>query len=117
MAKVLLIDAQPHILDLLRGKFEQEGFEVLTADRGEEGVAAALAHRPDLIVLDERLQDATGRPLADRLRDEVPLRDVPLILLTPRTSTGHGTGNGSVDSVLQLPFRPSQLVALARETI
>lgn len=117
MAKVLLIDAQTHILELLRSKFEREGFEVLAAESGEAGLRVALAEGPDLIVLDERLTDAHGRAVADRLRDEVPLRDVPLILLSSRHSTGHGAANGSVDSVVQLPFRPSQLVALAREAI
>jgi CheY-like chemotaxis protein len=54
--KVLLMDKQAHMLDLLRAKFELEGFEVLSAASGDEGMELAENERPDLIVLDERPQ-------------------------------------------------------------
>lgn len=114
VATVLLIDEHQHMIDLLRGKFELEGFEVLAASTAQEGLELALGGAPDLIVLDERLQDGEGVALAERFREREELREIPMILLTPRASDG--SSEDGVSS-LQLPFRPSQLVALARENL
>lgn len=116
MAKVLLLDKQAHMIELLRGKFELEGFDVLTASTGEEGLALAQRELPDLIVLDERLLDGDGVPLAERLKGS-PVADIPVILLTSRTGDGsEARREGGISSV-QMPFRPSQLLALIRENL
>ncbi len=114
MPKVLLVDEQQHMLELLRDKFELEGFEVFTATSGEAGVLLASQLCPDLIVMDERLTDSEGFPLGERLRSLPGMAEVPLILLTARTSAPLASGGVSK---LRMPFRPSQLVQLARETL
>ena len=118
MARVLLLDNQAHMLELLRSKFELEGFDVLTSESGDEGVALAEREQPDLIVLDERLQDEAGRFVSERLQESELAREIPVILLTPRASDGGGGGkkDGNAQAV-QLPFRPSQLMALVRENL
>lgn len=109
------MDKQAHMLDLLRSKFELEGFEVLTAVSGDEGVELARREQPDLIVLDERLQDEDGTPVSERLKESEEAGEIPVILLTPRASDG---GEERKDgSSVQMPFRPSQLLALVRENL
>ena len=115
MAKVLLLDNQAHMLELLRSKFEVEGFEVLTAESGGAGVQLAQSERPDLIVLDERLLDEEGVPVAERLKQLDELSDIPVILLTTRTAENGDSREGAAS--VQLPFRPSQLLALVRENL
>jgi len=116
--KVLLIAAQDHLLELLRKKFEVEGFVVLTANSGRQGIELAKAELPELIVLDERLRDSRGTRLQERFKANRKLQEIPLILLTMRDSRAAGdAGYGAAISQLQLPFRPSQLVALAREAL
>ena len=114
VAKVLLLDNQAHMIELLRSKFEMEGFEVVIAESGGEGLALAQSEAPDLIVLDERMQDDEGVPVADRLRDIEEIADIPVILLTTRTGDAPGK-DGS--ATVQMPFRPSQLLALVRENL
>jgi two-component system alkaline phosphatase synthesis response regulator PhoP len=117
VAKVLLMDKQAHMLDLLRSKFELEGFEVLSAVSAEEGLELAEREQPDLIVLDERLQDDGGITVSDRLRDSEAAGEIPVILLTSRASEGGGTAKDGSSSTVQMPFRPSQLLALVRENL
>ncbi|MEX2542827.1 MAG: response regulator [Trueperaceae bacterium] len=117
MAKVLLIDKQSHMLDLLRSKFELEGFEVLSSVSGDEGVELAENEQPDLIVLDERLQDDSGVAVTERLKESEAAAEIPVILLTPRASEGGGAGKDGASSSVQMPFRPSQLMALVRENL
>lgn len=105
------------MLELLRSKFELEGFEVRTAESGDEGVDLARSEAPDLIVLDERLQDGAGVPVSERLKELDSLSEVPVILLTSRDSEVGETGKEGKGASVQLPFRPSQLLALVRETL
>lgn len=117
MAKVLLLDNQPHMLELLRSKFELEGFEVLSAESGDEGLRLAEREHPDLIVLDERLQDDEGRAVSERLEESDLAGEIPVILLTSRASEGGGAKKEGNASSVQMPFRPSQLMALVRENL
>jgi DNA-binding response OmpR family regulator len=111
------MDKQAHMLDLLRAKFELEGFEVLAAVSGDEGMALAESEQPDLIVLDERLQDDGGTAMSERLRDCEATSEIPVILLTPRDSEGGAAKKADGSSSVQMPFRPSQLMALVRENL
>lgn len=114
--RVLIIDDEPNILELLELKFEREGLEVLTANSAEDGLRKAYEHRPDLIILDIAISDGEEQLLSERLKADERTALIPLILLSARTDKG-------VDSVgdewgltrLRKPFRPSQLLALARE--
>lgn len=117
VAKVLLMDKQAHMLDLLRAKFELEGFEVLSAVSGDAGIELAELEQPDLIVLDERLQDDEGVSLSERLKENDATVDIPVILLTSRASEAGGARNEGGSSTVQMPFRPSQLLALVRENL
>ncbi|HEX7003471.1 MAG TPA: response regulator [Trueperaceae bacterium] len=117
MAKVLLLDNQTHMLELLRSKFEVEGFEVLACESGEEGVAVAERELPDLIVLDERLQDADGTFVSERLQASELAGEIPVILLTSRASEGGAGKKDGNSQAVQMPFRPSQLMALVRENL
>ncbi len=72
------------MLNLLKEKFEQEDFEVITAETIAEGLVEAQRSIPDLIVLEERLQREETTTLKDQLRSIESLQRVPVILLTVR---------------------------------
>lgn len=115
MPTVLLVSGQEHMLQLLEAKFVQEAFDVIAAGT-LDAFRDALASTPDLVVLEQRLVDEEGLPLLDVLRRSDRLRAVPLILLTVRDgAAGDGVAGG--DAALSMPFRPKQLVALARDTL
>jgi len=81
--KVLVIDDDPGLLTLLRLGLEREGFEVITADSGKEGLRQAYEARPDVIVLDIMMPEMDGWLVCQRLRH---MCDTPIIMLTAKTS-------------------------------
>src|SRR5580698_2630305 len=67
-ARLLVVEDEPNILELLAASLRYSGFEVVTAAAGSEAVQAAQRHRPDLIVLDVMLPDMDGFDVVRRLR-------------------------------------------------
>src|SRR5258707_1868890 len=81
-ARLLVVDDEEMILDLLSGSLRLAGFEVITAARGKEALRAAAASRPDLILLDVMMPDGDGFEVVRRMRSSGP--DVPVIFLSAR---------------------------------
>jgi two-component system alkaline phosphatase synthesis response regulator PhoP len=109
-AKILIIDDEPSILNLVSAYLRPEGFEVYTASDGPSGLKAARAYKPDLIVLDLMLPGMDGLEVLNRLRRE---SNVYVILLTARTEETDkivGLSIGADDYVTK-PFSPRELVA------
>jgi DNA-binding response OmpR family regulator len=82
MKNVLIIEDDQIILDMYRDKFEVSDFGVITALNGEDGLAAALAHHPDLILLDLAMPKMDGMTVMEKLRENVWGATVPVIILT-----------------------------------
>ncbi len=108
--KILIIDDEPSILNLVSAYLRPEGFEVYTATDGPSGLKAARAYNPELIVLDLMLPGMDGLEVLNRLRRE---SSVYVILLTARaeeTDKIVGLSVGADDYVTK-PFSPRELVA------
>ena len=82
---ILLIDDEPQIRKFLRISLNAQGYRVLEAGTGEEGLAQAALNRPDLVVLDLGLPDRDGQ---DILRDLREWSQVPVLVLSVRASEG-----------------------------
>ncbi len=110
MPKILVIDDEPSITNLVSAYLKPEGYEVHTAADGPSGLKAALAFKPDLVVLDLMLPGMDGLELLSQLRRE---SNVYVILLTARaeeTDKVVGLSVGADDYVTK-PFSPRELVA------
>lgn len=108
--KILIIDDEPSIVNLVTAYLKPEGYEVYTASDGIAGLKAAKAYKPDLVLLDIMLPGLDGIELLSRLRRE---SDVYVILLTARTEETDkivGLSVGADDYVTK-PFSPRELVA------
>jgi len=109
-AKILVIDDEPSILNLVTSYLRKEGYEVFSASDGPSGLKSAQAYKPDLIVLDIMLPGMDGIELLTRLRRE---SDVYVIMLTAKTEETDkivGLTVGADDYVTK-PFSPRELVA------
>jgi two-component system, OmpR family, KDP operon response regulator KdpE len=109
-AKVLVVDDEPQILTALARGLQRAGYEVLVARNGEDGLAAAAAARPDLILLDLKLPDLDGIEVVRRLRTWTT---VPIVLLS-----GQGNERARVaaldagaDDFVDKPFSMEELRA------
>ena len=116
MTKVLVVDDEPSIINLVTAYLKPEGFEVLTAADGIAGLKAARAFKPDLIILDIMLPGMDGIELLSRLRRE---SEVYVILLTAKTEEIDkvvGLSIGADDYVTK-PFSPRELAARVKAAL
>ena len=116
MTKILVIDDEPSIINLVSAYLKPEGYEVSTAADGNAGLKAAHAFKPDLIILDLMLPGMDGIELLSRLRRE---SDVYVIMLTARTDETDkivGLSVGADDYVTK-PFSPRELVARVKAAL
>lgn len=82
--KLLIIEDDLDLADMLTAYFRVEGYEVVTVNEGEEGIHAYKTSHPDLVILDIRLSDINGVEVASRLRGSHRAADIPIIFLTDR---------------------------------
>jgi two-component system alkaline phosphatase synthesis response regulator PhoP len=116
MTKILVIDDEPTIVNLVQAYLKPEGYEVFTATDGPSGLKAVRAFKPDLIVLDVMLPGMDGLELLAKLRRE---SQVYVILLTARTEETDkivGLSVGADDYVTK-PFSPRELVARVKAAL
>ena len=112
--RVLTIEDEPEMQVILRDNLEYEGFEVLSAATGEEGLQLAMAKQPDLILLDLLLPRMSGYEVCRRLRSEQ--FTMPIIMLTARNAELDrvaGLEMGA-DDYLGKPFGVGELIARVR---
>jgi DNA-binding response OmpR family regulator len=81
-AKILVVDDTDTNIKLLRALLKGAGYEVVTATCGQEGLTAASAEQPDLILLDIMMPDLTGYEVCQRLRATPETRHTPIVFLT-----------------------------------
>ncbi|MFC4060802.1 response regulator transcription factor [Planomonospora corallina] len=116
-ARLLIVEDEPNILELLAASLRFAGFGVNTAGNGADAVAAAQRHRPDLIVLDVMLPDMDGFDVVRRLRGGGS--DTPVLFLTARDATEdkiRGLTLGGDDYVTK-PFSLEEVVARIRAVL
>jgi len=115
-AKVLVIDDEPGILNLVTAYLKQEGYEVFTASDGPSGLKSARAFKPDLIILDVMLPGMDGLDLLARLRRESEVYVIMLTARTEETDKVVGLGIGADDYVTK-PFSPRELTARVKAAL
>ncbi len=116
MAKILIVDDEPSITNLVTAYLKPEGYQVYTAADGPSGLKAARAFKPDLVILDVMLPGMDGLELLTRLRRE---SQVYVILLTAKTEEMDkivGLSVGADDYVTK-PFSPRELTARVKAAL
>jgi DNA-binding response OmpR family regulator len=111
-ATILVVDDDPVILQLLQVNFEMEGFTVITAADGREGVDRTRADRPDIVVSDVMMPKMSGIELVAELKADPSTASIPVLLLTAKAQQadiGAGIDAGADDYVTK-PFEPLDLV-------
>ena len=81
---ILVVEDDLDVAEMLSAYFRVQGYEVLIANLGEEGVQACRSNRPDLVILDIRLPDVDGYEVARQLRSNLRTADIPIIFLTDK---------------------------------
>lgn len=113
---VLIVDDEPQIVDFLQMGFTYEGFEVFTATTGTDAIQTAIAHQPDLVILDILLPGYDGLEVTRRIRH---LHDMAIIMLTAKGNIDdrvEGLDTGADDYITK-PFAFRELMARTRSVL
>jgi two-component system, OmpR family, response regulator VicR len=111
--RILYVEDEKEMLELTRIVLEREGYEMLAAVGGAEGIEAIKREKPDLVLLDLMMPDVDGWEVYRRMKADKDVADIPVIIITARTQ--------SIDKVLGLkvakvadyitkPFGPTDLI-------
>lgn len=117
--KIVVIEDENDIVELVRYNFRKEGFEVESFPRGKEGLEHLRRHPADLLLLDIMLPDQDGIEICRRIRSNDRLRSLPIIFLTAKGEEIDrvlGLEIGADDYVVK-PFSPRELVARVKAVL
>jgi two-component system alkaline phosphatase synthesis response regulator PhoP len=111
--KILLVDDDPDILEMISYNLEKEGYEIETAQNGREAIDTALRFNPDLVILDVMMPEMDGMEACRELREKPQFRDLKIAFLTARNEdysqiAGFDAG---ADDYIAKPIKPRLLVS------
>ena len=117
--KILVVDDEEDILDLVRYNLEKEGYEVYCMETGEEAIEAARKMKPDLMLLDLMLPGVDGLEVCKNVKYDSETSCIPIIMLTAKGEesdivTGLELG---ADDYISKPFSPKVLIARVRAVL
>ncbi|MEK7996753.1 MAG: response regulator [Planctomycetota bacterium] len=117
--KVLVVDDEIHIVHVVAIKLRNNGFEVIAADNGAEGLKLALAEKPDIIVTDYQMPVMTGIELVEQLRQNEDTKDTPVIILTARSFAipQQQQDDLRISGCLSKPFSPKELLGTIEDIL
>ncbi|MCB1162076.1 response regulator [bacterium] len=116
--RILVVDDETDILEMMQSLLEIEGFQVLTAENGADAVAA-LGQQPDLVLLDIMMPDMDGHEVLQAIRAEAATRSLPVLMVTARNDVvdiGKALDAG-VNGFVVKPFDTENLLRTVRSTL
>ena len=116
MTKILVIDDDIAINELIKINLELHGFQVVQAYNGIEGFALAKQEKPSLVVLDVMMPEVDGYTVAQRIRQSDVISEIPIIMLTALSQLSNKVNgfNMGVDDYLTNPFEIDELIVRVR---
>ena len=118
--KILIVEDEVALLNALRDKFTREGFAVLEAKNGEEGLEIALREHPDLILLDIIMPVMDGMTMLAKLREDNWGKDAKVIVLTNLSDTEKVSAamtKGTFDYLVKADWKLEDVVRKVRERL
>jgi DNA-binding response OmpR family regulator len=116
MKKILVVDDEQKIVEIVKAYLEREGYQVITASDGKTALELALKQHPDLVILDLMLPEIPGLDVCRSIRKE---SEMPIIMLTARDEVTEkivGLEMGADDYVTK-PFDPKELVSRVKAVL
>lgn len=110
---ILVVDDEQDLLDLIEYNLRKEGFDVLKAENGEDGIQMAKEHNPDLVLLDIMMPKMDGIEVCDLMKKDPKLKQIPIIFLTARgdeKTEVEGLNKGGDDYITK-PISTTKLIS------
>lgn len=110
---ILVVDDEQDLLDLIEYNLKKEGFDVLMAEDGKEGIEIAREHNPNLVLLDIMMPKMDGLEVVEQMRNDEKLKHIPIIFLTARSDEKtevEGLNKGGDDYITK-PISTTKLIS------
>ena len=119
MSKILVIDDETQLIEMVQMRLEAAGYDVVTASDGQEGLDKAKSVEPDLILCDVMMPKMDGYKVCGLLKNDSRYSKIPLILFTARAQQDDQDVGDEVgaDAYITKPFEPSVLLAKIKELL
>lgn len=117
--KILVVDDEFHIVQVVAIKLRNNGFEVLTAENGSVAYQLACDHKPDLIITDYQMPILSGIELIEKLRQNPETETLPVVMLTARNFSIEDDQRQRlrISACLSKPFSPREVLQTVEETL
>lgn len=120
MPKILVIEDDLILIELYSKKFRNQGFEIITAYDGEQGIERMKAYKPDLVLLDIMMPNMTGVRVLELAKANNELKNIPIVMLTnidSKEAIESFKKKGAFDFLVKSDFSPDQIVEKTKEII
>lgn len=110
---ILVVDDEQDLLDLIEYNLKKEGFDVIKAENGQDGIKKAREHNPNLVLLDIMMPKMDGMEVCDQMRVDADLKHIPIIFLTARgdeKTEVEGLDKGADDYITK-PISTTKLIS------
>ena len=117
--KVLVVDDEPDVVEILSYNLKKENYQVFKAYNGLECIESAIKNRPDLIIMDIRMPEMTGIDTCRLIRQNDSLKDIPVLFLTADSDeyTSMSAMEAGGSHFITKPIRPAILLGMIKELI
>ncbi|HNQ61131.1 MAG TPA: response regulator [Bacteroidia bacterium] len=117
--KVLLVDDEPDVVEILSYNLKKEKYQVFKAYNGLDCIKSALENHPDLIIMDIRMPEMTGIETCRKIRQNEMLKDIPVLFLTADSDeyTSMNAMDAGGSHFITKPIRPAILIGMIKELI
>lgn len=114
--RILIVDDEPDIRDILKLTLQEENYEILEAADGEEALKIIKTKSPDLVLLDYKIPKMDGRQVCKYIKEDLLLQHLPIIMVTGKGDLGDKVGgiDAGADDYIVKPFEPKELLARIR---
>lgn len=118
--KILLVEDEEMLANMYQVKFQNDGFQLIKASNGEEGLTLAEKEKPDMILLDVIMPKMDGFTVLKRLKENDSTKNIPVLLLTnlgQDEDVKKGNELGAIGYLVKANITPSEVVAKVKETM
>ena len=118
--KILIVEDENFLLDMYKMKFEQGGFEVITAVDGEEAIRTSKREKPDIILLDIMMPKINGFGVLENLKASPITKSIPVLIFSnfsQKEKIKKGIALGAVDYFLKTNYTPTQVLEKVKDIL
>lgn len=117
--KILIVDDEPNLVKILESRLKSNGYEVISAFDGQQGLDRVRQDKPDLVILDLMLPQLHGYEVCKQLRADTVHKDIPIVMLTASGKAAdiqEGLLHGA-NAYIAKPFQPEALLGIIKALI